>query len=169
MDGLFFAGVLPMPPSINDYYANGEGQSKFVKPKGVAYRDAVYYLSRLQCPNHQVPNFTGRIRADIVFHFDNEKAVNDIDNRLKCFFDSLTYASVWADDRQVDKCVVERGKSVSGGMVVVRLYQHNEPLADPIPHNVPLPTPIDKKRLKQADNQSKKPPKPKYRFSTRRK
>jgi crossover junction endodeoxyribonuclease RusA len=47
----------------------------------------------------------------------------DIDNFNKAIFDALTYASVWVDDKQVKRLVVEWGEKVKGGKVEITIVQ----------------------------------------------
>ncbi|MNF10412.1 Crossover junction endodeoxyribonuclease RusA [compost metagenome] len=60
--------------------------------------------------------------VDIVLYPPDYRA-RDIDNFNKAIFDALTYASVWVDDKQVKRLVVEWGEKVKCGKVEITIVQ----------------------------------------------
>lgn len=100
---------LPMPPSINDYYSitkNRQGTPiVYIKPKGKWYRDQVYMITCNKFKKVDNPFWTNRLYLYIKFFPRN--LIRDIDNPLKCLFDSITHAHIWKDDRYIRKCFLE--------------------------------------------------------------
>lgn len=93
---------LPFPPSVNDYYGtrcNGKRPHKYIKEKGRLYRVAV--LEIIQAKDLE-------IRANVPLSVTisltpPDNRVHDIDNILKCLFDSITEANFWQDDSYIRK------------------------------------------------------------------
>ena len=55
----------------------------------------------------------------------------DLDNLLKATLDALTCAGVWDDDSQIHDLRITRGKKgEAGGMMIVMIAVHKEPLFD---------------------------------------
>ena len=97
--------ALPFPPTVNSYYGTTcvGGAKKiphiYIKEHGRIYREAVIKIIR---------DKNLELRANVPLSVsitltppDNRK--HDIDNVLKCLFDSLTHANFWADDMYVRK------------------------------------------------------------------
>lgn len=106
---------LPYPPTINHYWRHTVRRGRvsvYVTPDGRAYRKLVKLILR------GVQELTGRIRIEVLVHPPDART-RDLDNLLKCLFDSLTVAGVWGDDNQVDELLVVRGPVRKGGMVEV--------------------------------------------------
>ena len=100
---------LPMPPSINDYYSitkNRQGTPiVYIKPKGKWYRQQVYFTTCTKFKKVDNPFWVNRLYIYIKFYPRN--LIRDIDNPLKCLFDSITHAHIWKDDRYVRKCFLD--------------------------------------------------------------
>ena len=94
--------LLPFPPSVNSYYGitcNARIPRKFVKEKGKLYRQKVQEI--VQAKDLE-------LRANVPLHVaitltPPDKRLHDIDNVLKCLFDSLTHSNFWQDDSYVRK------------------------------------------------------------------
>lgn len=113
---------LPFPPSINDYYgmnALKAGYSvKYVKIRGKEFQESVAKYVSLNAFNvhANVP-----LKVSVILNFPRH-GKNDLDNRLKGLFDSLTMAGVWEDDSLIDELHVYRGvtgKTTSGAVVSI--------------------------------------------------
>lgn len=107
---------LPMPPSTNRIWRNGQGRN---------YRSAEYMrfirAVSLAVVAAGAPTFDDkRLEVHIRLH-PATRARQDIDNRIKACLDALTHAGVMLDDSQVDVLVVDRGQIVKGGKSVVTL------------------------------------------------
>lgn len=100
---------LPMPPSINHYYGHSVTRDKkpliYILPRGKWYRQQVYFLTCNKISKINNPFFGVPLYVHIKFYPRNE--IRDIDNPLKCLFDSLTKANIWKDDRYIRKCFLE--------------------------------------------------------------
>jgi crossover junction endodeoxyribonuclease RusA len=93
---------LPFPPSVNSYYGlncNGRAPRKYIKEAGKQYRQKVQEI---------IQEKDLELRANIPLSVTvsmtvPDKRLHDIDNILKCLFDSLTHANFWQDDLYVRK------------------------------------------------------------------
>jgi crossover junction endodeoxyribonuclease RusA len=107
---------LPLPPSINSYWGFS-GHRRFINKAGVAFKEAVAdYVSEYRVPK------LGKARLEIqVTLYPKDKRIQDIDNRLKSLFDSLSNngAGVFDDDSQIDVLLVQRGEVKKGGGCLV--------------------------------------------------
>lgn len=105
--------TLPWPPSINHYWRR-HGHTYFISPRGITYRKIVGLQS---IPFHKSELFNKRLSIFIcAFPPDNRR--RDLDNILKCLFDSLQHAEVFADDNQIDVIYVKRMPDLLGQVVV---------------------------------------------------
>lgn len=92
--------ILPYPPSINSYYRIKCIRSKpikYISTKGKEYRKAVEDVIRSK---------DLKMRANLplkvtIYLTPPDNRTRDIDNGLKCLFDSLTEAEFWEDDSVV--------------------------------------------------------------------
>jgi len=64
----------------------------------------------------------GRISASIQV-FPPDRRRRDLDNILKPVLDLLVHAGIIIDDENIDRILVERGETTSGGEVVVVLEE----------------------------------------------
>ena len=119
---------LPVPPPQSAYYgmtstvASG-GQSRpivYISAVGRTYRKRVANV--LKYMKYDRTPMLGRIKVQVIFHFETKRAC-DLDNRLKCLFDTLTNCVVWGDDDQVDEIHVTRGEKRPGGVCFVQIEE----------------------------------------------
>jgi len=104
--------VLPFPPSVNDYYGmacNAKRPRKFIKTKGEQYRIRVQEI---------IQSKDLELRANVPLSVSitltpKDNRVHDIDNVLKCLFDSLTHAHFWQDDSFVRKLSMDYAPEIS--------------------------------------------------------
>jgi crossover junction endodeoxyribonuclease RusA len=112
---------LPYPPSVNGYWRNiGRGRT-IVSKAGRDYTNAVM-LSVLT--NGRPRTFQGRLSMQILVH-PPDKRRRDLDNVAKGIQDSLCKASVYADDSQIDRLLIERAAVTKPGKVVVTVWEMN--------------------------------------------
>lgn len=117
--------TLPLPPSINSYWGFS-GHRRFINKAGVAFKQAVAdYVAETKTPK------LGKARLEIhVTLYPKDKRVQDIDNRLKSLFDSLSNngAGVFDDDSQIDVLMVQRGEVCKGGkcLVMIEILEDNK-------------------------------------------
>jgi len=98
---------LPMPPSVNELYANVPGKGRVRTKKYRAWqKDADgYYLAQKQRQKAVDGNFT----AHIVLN--KEKRAGDVDNRGKAVLDALHKRfGITADDKWCDRVTIEWGE-----------------------------------------------------------
>ena len=116
---------LPLPPSINSYWGFS-GHRRFINKAGVAFKEAVAdYVAEYKVPK------LGNARIEIhVTLYPKDKRIQDIDNRLKSLFDSLSNngAGVFDDDSQIDVLLVQRGEIKKGGgcLVLIEVMDDNQ-------------------------------------------
>lgn len=116
---------LPLPPSINSYWGFS-GHRRFINKAGVAFKEAVAdYVAEYKVPK------LGNARIEIhVTLYPKDKRIQDIDNRLKSLFDSLSNngAGVFDDDSQIDVLLVQRGEIKKGGgcLVLIEIIDDNQ-------------------------------------------
>lgn len=111
---------LPYPPSINNYYGitcNGNIPHKYIKPTGKTYKKEV--LDYITTNNLDIQaNIPVKV-AIIISPPDRRK--RDIDNILKCLFDSLTEANFWQDDSIVKELHISYSKVEKQGSVLLHI------------------------------------------------
>jgi crossover junction endodeoxyribonuclease RusA len=116
--------ILPIPPSANAMYKNAPRTAKGGKrytgrdltDTYKTYRDNMWY----RCKQRKIPKLTGRVSIWIMVQFA-DKRDRDIDNLVKTLLDSLQYAQILENDKQVDSLWVMRGPLFEGGRVIVIL------------------------------------------------
>jgi crossover junction endodeoxyribonuclease RusA len=96
---------LPWPPSVNHYWASS-GRRRYVGPKGVAFREEVFWIVRRANGNGAFKD--RRVAVSIGCHEPKLKRRRDLDNVLKASMDALRHAGVYNDDSQIDALLVER-------------------------------------------------------------
>jgi crossover junction endodeoxyribonuclease RusA len=104
--------TIPLPPSLNNIFANGAGGGRVKTKAYKAWRNAAAWEIKLQ----RVP----LIEGDVVVHLTIERpnAASDIDNRLKPIFDCMQTAGVIKNDRHVVELHAKWG-TVQGALVLV--------------------------------------------------
>ena len=114
--------MLPYPPSANSYWYRS-GKNIFINKKGREYRRTVSALLAYW----RIPTFPrdAKVKVTVIAH-PPDRRKRDIDNILKCLFDSLERGGVFYDDNQVEEMEVTRGDVVSGGLVEVTIEDIND-------------------------------------------
>ncbi|KLU17450.1 MULTISPECIES: crossover junction endodeoxyribonuclease RusA [Xenorhabdus] len=112
---------LPWPPSNNTYWRH-TAHSHYISEKGTKYRQKIIELIKQQNLNI---NTTARIKISITANPPDRRR-RDLDNLPKAVFDSLTHASFWADDSQIDDMHIMRGERVAGGCLDVQIWELGE-------------------------------------------
>lgn len=113
---------LPYPPSLNSYYRHVGGKV-LISKYGREYRERVEQLAVLD----DVQNKFNKSKLQVVVTLyppDNRK--RDIDNVLKCLFDSLTHAKVWHDDSQVKRLFIEKNEPITSGQVIIKIMEYQK-------------------------------------------
>ena len=114
---------LPYPPTVNHYWRRHQGRT-LISAEGRRYRKVVgsvvvqhRALGRL--PTTPLP---GRLHLRLqVLPPDRRK--RDLDNLPKALFDALEHAHVFADDSQIDRYVIDRGRPAHPGTVYLRIAE----------------------------------------------
>lgn len=116
---------LPWPPSVNDYWGSfvppgTRTVRRFLTEKAKKFREDVGWLV-IQAGR---PRFAAdaEILLDITLHPPTRQR-RDADNFNKGVWDALEHAEVFADDAQVQSYRVTKGAVVSGGAVIVKIWQ----------------------------------------------
>lgn len=113
---LIFDGILPMPPTLNQYYRARNGKNG--KPsiyKSVDYKKQVFVPKLLS---------DKRLKVAVTVNFaDNRK--QDLDNRIKALLDALNYR-LWFDDSQIDEILIKRGEIIKGGQVHLQVWEMDD-------------------------------------------
>lgn len=107
---------LPLPPSINSYWGFS-GHRRFINKAGLAFKQAVAdYVAEYSVPSMG----EARLHFEVVL-YAKDKRRQDIDNRIKALWDSLSDngAGVFNDDSQIDVLIVRRGEIKKGGGCLV--------------------------------------------------
>jgi len=97
--------ALPFPPSVNSYYGTTciGGTIKrphvYIKERGRLYREKVIEIIKLK-NLELMANVPLSVTIEIT---PPDNRIHDIDNILKCLFDSLKHARFWEDDEYVRK------------------------------------------------------------------
>lgn len=110
--------TLPLPPTINHYYGQRPRGGRYIKPAGLAFRQAVAEIVAMA----GYSTLEGRVSLfAAIYPADRRK--QDIDNRAKSLQDALTHAGVWLDDEQIDDLRLVRREVVKGGQVKVVIME----------------------------------------------
>ena len=110
--------ILPLPPSINSYFATFQGRRIISK----AGRDFKKFTADY-CLVSRVPKFgSSRLSMCLSIH-PRDRRINDLSNRIKSLEDALVQAGVMDDDSQIDFLQVKRGEIRKGGECVVMIKE----------------------------------------------
>lgn len=117
--------TLPLSPSVNDSYGityKGKLPIKYVKPKAKEYFKTVetYIKTNGYDIKANIP-----LKVEIFINFATRHR-NDLDNRLKSLFDSLTQAEVWDDDSLIDELHVYRGIIQKPGSIIIKIQEYKQ-------------------------------------------
>jgi crossover junction endodeoxyribonuclease RusA len=93
--------VLPLPPSLNNLYANGKNGGRFKTPEAEAYAHEAGWRAK-----EQGAQYLGKAEVVVNYRFYMNRR-GDVSNRVKAVEDALT-GIVWHDDRQVQRYTAER-------------------------------------------------------------
>lgn len=129
----FFKATLPMPPSVNHYWAKSVKRAKGrnyvhvrLSDRAMKFRnDVVAQVADIAQRHGSIRTHNGRIKAVVTLHGATKHSF-DVDNYGKGLFDALTYCKVYKDDSQIDQLEVKRGEVIKGGRVDVELYELNQ-------------------------------------------
>jgi crossover junction endodeoxyribonuclease RusA len=81
--------TLPLPPTINHYYGQRPRGGRYIKPAGLAFRQAVADV----VAQAGYKTIEGRVSLFVAI-FPADRRRQDIDNRAKSLQDALTHAGV---------------------------------------------------------------------------
>lgn len=118
--------TLPMPPTLNQYWRHCVIKGRavvYVSKQGKAYKAQVHTLVKAKPTDARFG-----VRIELSFA---DKRKNDIDNRIKALFDSLT-GIIWHDDSQVDCMVVTRG-DVGQNCIFIKIWELTDDQPKPTP------------------------------------
>lgn len=126
----FFKATLPMPPSVNHYWAKSVKRAKGkqyvhvrLSDRAKKFRsDVVAQVADIAQRHGSIRRHNGRIRAVVTLHGATKQSY-DVDNFMKGIGDALTHSLVYKDDKQIDELIVKRGEVIKGGQVDVELYE----------------------------------------------
>lgn len=113
-----FDGVLPLPPTLNQYY-----RARVVRGRAVIYKNDGGYGKKIMAWVNKKPS-QKRIKIMAVVHFADKRKC-DLDNRLKALQDALT-GIVWVDDSQIDEIIIKRGSTIKDGAVRLTVWEIDE-------------------------------------------
>jgi crossover junction endodeoxyribonuclease RusA len=108
---------MPWPPSINGYWRAVQGR-QIISKRGREYRAAaIKHLDEIGLSGEMLES---NVSVSLVLNPPTLRRY-DVDNFNKALFDSLSEASFWVDDEQVQKLTVAKGEKVKGGNVKVKI------------------------------------------------
>lgn len=113
--------TLPYPPTVNHYWGTA-GKRRFMKPKGIKFRNDVVGIVLQNNANKKLSN---RIMIDIKAYMPDRRK-RDLDNINKAIFDALVHSGVILDDDQIDIIHSERKEVIKNGkieLVVIELKE----------------------------------------------
>jgi Holliday junction resolvase RusA-like endonuclease len=109
--------ILPNPISTNRLYRYVGGRV-LISREGRQYREAVAAILNRQ----RVRPLTGPLSIEIDIHPPTNREY-DLDNRLKCLFDSLEHAGAFLNDSQIVRLSANKCSPIKGGLAIVRLEE----------------------------------------------
>jgi Holliday junction resolvase RusA-like endonuclease len=114
---------LPYPPSLNSYYRH-VGNKVLISKAGREYRERIKAIVSFD----GIKGFDKVDLQVIITCYPPDNRRRDIDNTLKCLFDSLTHSQIWNDDSQVKRLFVEKKEPLENGQVILKImeYQKND-------------------------------------------
>lgn len=112
--------TLPYPPTVNHYWGTA-GKRRYIKPKGIEFRNEVIGLALENKVNKKL---SGRISIRIYAYMPDRRK-RDLDNINKALFDALVHGGVILDDDQIDILHSERKEVIKGGKVEVLISEIN--------------------------------------------
>ncbi|OLF36533.1 hypothetical protein BTW00_05455 [Psychrobacter sp. C 20.9] len=126
----FFKAQLPMPPSVNHYWAKSVKRAKGkqyvhvrLSDRAKKFRsDVVAQVADIAQRHGSIRTQNGRIRAVVTLHGATKQSY-DVDNFMKGIGDALTHSLVYKDDKQIDELFIKRGEVTKGGQATIELYE----------------------------------------------
>lgn len=111
---------LPWPPTVNDYYGVKMIKRRkipYIKPKGKQFRSDVEAAIAEQVGYLELDD---RLLVEVEL-FPPDRRRRDLDNYMKALLDACTQSKLWADDALIDQLFIYRGKTVTDGMVKLKI------------------------------------------------
>lgn len=114
--------VLPWPPTVNHYYGQARNGRRFIKPRGLKFREDVLSAVKRWLPHCKAYFHKGRVGV-LITVCSPDRRRRDINNLGKALFDALGKAGVYKDDSQIDLELWRRDPDniVKGGSLVVSI------------------------------------------------
>ena len=117
--------ALPFPPSVNGYWRTapikGRGgktaMRTMISKKGRQYRRLVAF----EVVSQRAAKFGDQRLAVTVVANPPDRQRRDLDNLSKSLLDALEHAGLYADDKQIDRLLLERGEIQAPGSVEVTI------------------------------------------------
>lgn len=104
---------LPWPVSVNQYYRH-VGPRVLISRDGVKYREIVTHLLS------DKPKLHGKIKF-AMDAYPPDRRRRDLDNLMKCVWDSLTHAGIYDDDSQIKLLYARMLEPIENGKVCIRM------------------------------------------------
>lgn len=110
---------LPYPPSVNHYYDRSKDGKVFLKKKVKEYREFVLWSLK----NKILYSFGKKlVRMEIhIYHPDRRE--RDLDNTLKCIFDTIQLLGVYERDSQIKMFLVMFKGIIKNGRVDIIMQE----------------------------------------------
>ena len=96
--------TLPLPPSINHYYEVNANGGKRIGEEGKLYRNLVLVMAQKAKARL---GLNEPLRLLINIYLENMR-YHDLDNILKCLFDSMQFAGIYTNDNWICKLGMEK-------------------------------------------------------------
>lgn len=113
-----FAGTLPYPPSVNHLWKHW-AHGVYMTAEGKAYKDSVCAV--IKKLYHGKPCLDD-VALELAVYFPDRRR-RDLDNLLKITQDSLVYAGLLADDKQIRHLSIWQAGICKGGRVFAYLHK----------------------------------------------
>ncbi len=110
---------LPWPPSVNGYWRSFKGR-QIISARGRQYLETVRNIAKM----HKLKGYFGDCRLEVIVEmYPPDKRKRDIDNYLKCVFDSFSKSKIWDDDEQVDELIVSKRPKSGKGFLQINVRE----------------------------------------------
>lgn len=113
--------ILPFPPTVNHYWIRTKTRNVCLSAEARQYRDdvTIAVMRQLRPP---WPRLKSRLAVDVELSAPDRRRW-DLDNRQKAIWDALQHASIFEDDGQIDRMLIERMPPCSTGYAKVRIVE----------------------------------------------
>lgn len=109
---------LPFPPSLNHYY-------RHVGPRVLISRDGRIYRERVGQMLGKRKTLEGALEIELEFYPPDYRR-RDLDNLLKCTFDTLQHAGIYRDDSQITKLTAYKHQPIPPhGSAYIRIKNYD--------------------------------------------